>query len=74
MINVGFYFGRKFQCPLCNTKNDTQIHLLDCLFLQLEIPQNQNITYMDIFGSNIEKINLVCEQLEKAYRKRQEFL
>ena len=74
MINVGFNYGRKVQCPLCHTKNDTQMHLLDCLFLQLEIPQYQNISYMDIFEINVDKLNLVGEQLEKAFRKRQEFL
>ena len=30
MVKVGWNFGNKSKCPLCNEVDDTQEHLLEC--------------------------------------------
>ena len=49
-------------CPLCKSLIDTQEHLLSCSTLKNEVTElklNVKNSYKNIFGNNIEKMNVV---------------
>ena len=58
-------------CPLCEKEEDSQEHILDC-----EIINNgeDEIEYLDIFGSNIEKQLKVAKVLMEAIKERQKIM
>ena len=78
MLNVGENFGKKGPCPLCNLKEDTQSHLLDCIIVKMECPEivenKENCSYADIFCNSIEKMNNIAKLLHQAMRTREKLL
>ena len=49
--NIGYNFGQKIPCKICNQGQDDQQHLTKCLFLKMRCPEllANNFEYDDIF-------------------------
>ena len=58
-------------CPLCESEEDTQEHLLACSAIHLQLPE---VTYSDIFGNDTQKMNLTLQALKSAFERREELL
>ena len=77
MTKVGYNYGNKEECPLCESNSpDQQEHLLACERIQNEIEENllNNIDHKDIYDSDISKMKIVGEVMEKVLRKRKEIV
>ena len=78
MINVGYNYGRKDQCPLCKIGENDQQHLFQCIVLKLAIPElfhnANNVTYEDVFSQNFQKLIEVAKLCEIITRKRDELI
>ena len=82
MVNVGANFkeGGKIKnptCPVCKnpTEYDSQLHLMLCQTLNVNIVAGQKIpTYDDLFGKNLENRILVVQLLRRNYQKRNKLI
>ena len=77
MAKVGYNYGNKEECPLCeNNSPDQQEHLLACEKIRNEMEEDlfTNIDHKDIYNSDISKMKTVGEVLEKVLRKRKEIV
>ena len=76
MIEVGYNYGKKEQCPLDkNCGQDQQEHLLTCGAIHQDVPSDgENIDMRDIYKEDLQKMKIVGEIVQKAMRKRKELL
>ena len=62
------------KCPLCELKDDDQIHLLECIMTKIKSPvflENiKKCKYEDILSNDLQKMNNVAEMLVQAMRVR----
>jgi hypothetical protein len=58
-------------CPLCQTEDDTQEHLLVCPKINT---QPSAVIYSDIFGCDPDKRNSTFRALKSAFERREEAL
>ena len=59
-------------CPLCNTGNDDQRHLLQCHVLHPEGPTRVN--YDDIFGNDTNAMKVVFDVLKSSWLLREKIM
>ena len=75
MLNVGFNYGKKYQCRLCFFGNDDQAHLMQCIKLRMKHPfLTENIHYNDIFEENETKQENIGKIMQRLFRTRKEIL
>ena len=77
MIATSDNFGQKSPCKVCFLGEDTISHVLYCILLKLEVPEilsNQNLEYINVFDSDMSKVNDFAVLFEKAWRKREELI
>ena len=77
MISTLDNFGISAPCKLCQLETDTISHVLNCIFIKLEVPDilnNLDTNVTDAFKSNINKMKILATIFEKAWRKREELL
>ena len=76
MIEVGYNYGKKEQCPLDkNCGQDQQEHIFTCGAIHQEEPNDgENIDMSDIYKEDLTKMKIVGEVAQKAMRKRKELL
>ena len=76
MVNVGYNFGRKVQCPLGCQNEDRQQHVTTCNVIKnscIDVMIN-NVDMNVIYSQDKEKIRTAVKVFESAYRTRQELL
>ena len=71
MVNVGYNYGNKISCPLCNQDEDSQKHMFSCLVMKLKSKElfHMQDSYEDIFklnDSNMINIANICDQVIKT--------
>ena len=75
MVNVGYNFGKKYQCRLCYDGDDDQQHLIQCIRLKIKNPFiAEDINYNDIFEANEETQGHIGKIMLKLYRSRIEII
>ena len=77
MLEVKNNFKNSFDddihlCPLCESDEDTQEHLLKCEMMIDDLDANLN--YDDIFGQNTKKQRKTVENLQKAMNQRKQMM
>ena len=74
MLPVGFNFGGKNLCSLCELSDDTEKHLLDCVVIKMNCPdlmENIDTVYNDVYSSSIDKVSKIAKLLSSALRARE---
>ena len=74
MTNVGHNFGRKVACPLCNSGNDDQEHLFNCIIIKLNnanLYKSTEEKYEDIYSMNSDKLINIARLCESIIRTRE---
>ena len=64
MVKVGWNFGNKSKCPLCNEVDDTQEHLLEC----------SKIRTKELNPGGAEESEPCLEIIEAALRQRESLI
>ena len=67
MVPVGWNFGKKVPCPLCEVEDDTQGHLLQCHVIS---DFDNDMTDNNINNNNYN-LKQHMKRLESAIRKRE---
>ena len=68
MIQVGWNYGQKEQCPICRKSDDTQAHLLVCEKLH----NNPDIsTEVDTHASGLYNLQQHMRRLQTSISKRE---
>ena len=76
MVNVNYNYGKKIKCPLCQTDEDTQVHLTKCSILKDSLPDiyTSDIDLKDAFDVDVEKADKLAKNVEKILQRRAELL
>ena len=77
MVKVGFNYGRKVLCPLCQLHNDDQQGLLKCVLIKLnckELYIKKDEKYENIFSKNTEELKKIAILMQKIIEMREELL
>ena len=78
MTKVGFNFGRKVTCPLCQLHDDNQEGILECIILKLRCKELYMKTneeqYPNLFSKDINKISKLGHIYQKCFEIREELL
>ena len=77
MLPVGFNFGKKNQCPLCQASNDTDKHLISCPIIKSsnsELIENTELVFEDVYNTDSSKVSKIAKLLSSALRTREELI
>ena len=77
MIKTPENIGQQITCQLCETENDDQSHIIQCIVIKLKCPEvlNINKTISDIiFRGSMQELETFAKVYEKAYRIRNELI
>jgi hypothetical protein len=70
MVNVGWNYGDKRKCPLCNEADDTQEHVLLCQKINIDKPSYElndisDLTFLKFVEKALRRREVLLENLEK---------
>ena len=68
MVKVGWNYGKKEQCPICSSADDTQSHLLECDGLKIKDSASTDCSN-DTYDLNSHML-----RLQAAIRRREVIL
>ena len=74
MLPVGFNFGEKIPCFVCEMSDDTDRHLLECALLKMasnDLLENSESVFDDIFSTDMKKVAKVSKLIRSALRIRE---
>ena len=69
MLPVGFNFGGKNLCSLCELSDDTEKHLIECVVLKMncsDLMEISDTAYSDVYSSSIDKVSKIAKLLSSA--------
>ena len=73
MTSVGYNYGNKVVCPLCQLGKDDQEHLFNCIIMKINSKEIYNITdekHEAIYSMNIDILINISKICESAIRTR----
>ena len=72
MLKVGFNFGQKNKCILCNIENDEDNHLVQCTIVKMNISDDgDSLKFGDIYSHDMTKVTNISKILIKVMRMRE---
>ena len=77
MLPVGFNYGKKIPCPLCQMNDDTDLHLIKCPITKFYCPdliENTEYKFEDIYSEELSRLSIISKLIQSALRTREELL